>query len=163
MKEVLVSYAVYHNWANKQLFNIVLNLDEEKQRQDVMSSFPGLRATCLHMWDAESIWWQRMKLHEQIIVPSVTFDPTMQEIANALLQLNTQWIEWISAANDAQLQHVFAYHNSRKEYFKQPVWQMILHMLNHGTYHRGQIVTILRQVGVTKIPSTDYIAWSRKK
>ena len=50
MKEVLVSLRrLSINWANKQLFNVVLNLDEEKQRQDITSSFPGLRATCSYV------------------------------------------------------------------------------------------------------------------
>ncbi|MGZ3851281.1 MAG: DinB family protein [Flavisolibacter sp.] len=40
---------------------------------------------------------------------------------------------------------------------------MLLHAFNHGTYHRGQLVNMLRQLGVDKIPGTDFIAWSRRK
>jgi len=47
--------------------------------------------------------------------------------------------------------------------YKQPVCQMILHVFNHGTYHRGQLVNMLRQLGIEKIPQTDFIVWSRKK
>ncbi|MGZ3844574.1 MAG: DinB family protein, partial [Flavisolibacter sp.] len=60
-------------------------------------------------------------------------------------------------------QHVFQYQNTKKEQFKQPIYQMLLHAFNHGTYHRGQLVNMLRQLGVDKIPGTDFIAWSRRK
>jgi len=49
------------------------------------------------------------------------------------------------------------------EHFKQPIYKMLLHVFNHGTYHRGQIVNMLRQLGIEKIPQTDFIVWSRKR
>ncbi len=57
----------------------------------------------------------------------------------------------------------FDYENSKGEQFKQPIFQMLLHVFNHGTYHRGQLVTMLRQLGVENIPATDFIVWSREK
>ena len=45
--------------------------------------------------------------------------------------------------------------------FSQPLYQLLLHVFNHATYHRGQLVTILRQLDVQNIPQTDFIAWSR--
>jgi len=163
MKEILDRYASFNLWANERLLKLVLTLDENMQQQVVSSSFPGLYASFLHIWDTESAWWQRIKLQEHIVVPSKSFTPSMQEIANGLLNQSRQWKDWVSAANEAQLEHVFAYHNSKKEYFKNSVWKTLLHVFNHGTYHRGQIVTILHQVGVTKIPETDFIVFTRKK
>ncbi len=163
MKEILSSYASYNYWANEHLLNVVLKLNEAQQEKIIESSFSSVQKTFLHIWDAENIWWQRMKLHEQIIVPSLNANYSMQEIANNILQQDKQWIEWINNASENQLQHVFAYYNLKKEYFKQPIWQAIHHLFNHSTYHRGQIVTMLRQLGITKIPSTDFINWIRKK
>jgi uncharacterized damage-inducible protein DinB len=163
MKEILQQYAAYNSWANQKLFDIILKLDENLQQQIVASSFPNLYATVLHMWDAESAWWQRMKLHEKIVIPSENFNPTMQEAVNGLLQQNKLWEDWVNNATVPALEHVFAYQNTRKEQFKQPVYQMIHHVFNHGTYHRGQLVTMLRALGIDKIPPTDFILWSRKK
>jgi len=115
------------------------------------------------MLDAESIWWQRMKLQERMIIPSESFSGNMKELSNHLLNQNRQWHKWIMNANEHQLQHVFHYQNSKREQFKQPIYQMILHVFNHGTYHRGQLVNILRQIGIEKVPQTDFIIWSRKK
>lgn len=115
------------------------------------------------MLDAENIWWQRMKLQERIIRPSENFTGDMKDAGNALINQNRQWAEWISSANEHQLHHVFHYQNTKKEQFKQPIYQMLLHMLNHGTYHRGQLVNMLRQLEVEKVPATDFIVWSRRK
>jgi len=162
MKEILCQFSVYNIWANKLLLDAINHLPEEKQIQTVTSSFGSLKKTVIHMWDAEAIWWQRMKLLERIVIPSAGFNGTMKEAADSLLQQNKQWSEWISNAQDHVLQHVFQYHNSKREQFKQPVYQMLLHLFNHGTYHRSQLVTILKQLGIEKIPQTDFIAWSRK-
>lgn len=163
MKEIVAQYAAYNLWANERLLKLILSLDENSLQQVVPSSFPGLYATFLHIWDAESIWWQRIKLHEQIIVPSKTFNPNMQEVANGLINQSRQWSEWVQHATAPQLEHVFAYFNLKQEYCKNPVWNTLMHVFNHSTYHRGQAVTILHQVGVSRIPETDFIAWSRKK
>jgi uncharacterized damage-inducible protein DinB len=163
MTEIILQLAAYNTWANNLLLATVSNLTEEQQQAEVKSSFPGLYKTFLHLLDAESIWWQRMKLLEKIEVPSKGFNGDMQALSLRLQQQDKQWQEWVSGANEQVLQHEFIYYNSRKERFKQPVYQMLLHLFHHGTYHRGQVVTMLRQLGIEKIPQTDFIVWSRKK
>ncbi|MFL5810628.1 MAG: DinB family protein [Flavisolibacter sp.] len=163
MKEILLQLSAYHIWANQLLLNAIEHLPEEKQKQEVSSSFSSIFKTVLHMWSAESIWWQRMKLLERINIPAETFNGDMKELIVSALQQNRQWSEWISNAPEHHLEHVFQYQNSKREQFKQPIFQMLLHLFNHGTYHRGQLVNILRQLGVEKIPPTDFIVWSRSK
>ena len=163
MKELLTRYAAYNSWANQKLFELIHTLPEEKVKQEIPSSFNSIYKTVLHMWDAESAWWQRLKLQERIVVPSENFNGNITDIMNGLKQQNQLWHDWIKNATDPMLQHVFQYHNTKRESFKQPVHEMILHVLNHGTYHRGQLVNMFRQLGIEKIPQTDYIIWSRKK
>lgn len=163
MKEIILPYATYHVWANQLLLTTVQSLTEEQQHAEVKSSFPSVYKTFLHLLDAESIWWQRLKLQEKIAVPSQDFSGDMQALSTRLQQQDKRWQEWVNGANENALLHEFIYFNSKKERFKQPVYQMLLHLFNHGTYHRGQVVTMLRQLGVEKIPPTDFIVWSRKK
>jgi uncharacterized damage-inducible protein DinB len=163
MKEIILQYAAYHSWANNLLLSTIQSLPESQHQAIVQSSFPSLYKTVLHMYDAESIWWQRMKLQERIERPGDTFSGDMPTLVALLQQQNRLWQEWVASANENALQHEFIYYNFRKERFKQPVYQMLLHLFNHGTYHRGQLVTMLRQLGVEKIPQTDFIVWSRKK
>jgi uncharacterized damage-inducible protein DinB len=163
MKELFIQYAAFNVWANNVLFATIETLSGEQQNADMKSSFPSLYKTVLHMLDAESIWWQRLRLQEKIVRPSDEFTGSFSELSKVLQQQNQQWLKWLQGVNEHGLQHEFIYYNSKKERFKQPVYQMLLHLFNHGTYHRGQLVTMMRQSGVEKIPPTDFIVWSRKK
>ncbi len=163
MKELLIQLAAYNSWANQKLLEMINGLPEEKHQQELVSSFKNLYATVLHMWDAESAWWQRMKMQERIIVPSENFSGPMTHLGNGLMQQDRLWVDWVNNATEPALDHVFQYYNSKKEHFKQPVWQVMLHVFNHSTYHRGQLVTLLRQLGAEKIPPTDFVVWTRLK
>jgi uncharacterized damage-inducible protein DinB len=163
MKELLQQYTAYTLWANEKMYGAIGKLSEEQAHQPVNSSFKSIYLTLLHLWDAESIWWQRMKLLEQVVPPSNTFAGSSAELHQKMMQQSGQWKEWVDNATEAALQHEFIYQNTKKEQFKQPVWQMLLHIANHGTYHRGQLVTLLRQLGVEQIPQTDFIVFSRLK
>ena len=161
MKEILLQLAAYNIWANGLLTNIISALPEEKVTQKLPGSFGSLFNTVIHLWDAEFIWWQRMKLAERITRPGDNYTGDIKELTQNLLQQNKQWYNWIEAAQEHALQHEFIYKNTKREQFKQPVYQMLVHVFNHGTYHRGQLVTMLRELGMEKIPATDFIEWSR--
>ncbi|MES2005449.1 MAG: DinB family protein [Bacteroidota bacterium] len=161
MKQLLVSFTRYEKWANKIMLDVILQLSEQQQHQEIKSSFPSIHKTCLHIWDASSIWWQRVHGQEHMVVPSLHSHPTIKEIADGLLQQNMQWIEWVQGVDDGMLEKIFPYKTMKGDAFQQPVKDILLHLNNHGTYHRGQLVTMLRQVGVEKIPQTDYILYSR--
>ena len=163
MKEILEQYASYNVWANQTILKPVLVLGETQQLQIIPSSFSSARQTLLHIWDAESIWWQRLKLQEQIIRPSLSVQLSMQEVANGLIDQSKQWENWVKQNKENMLEHVFGYNDSKGEYFKNPTWQTIVHLFNHGTYHRGQLVTMFHHLEVKKIPNTDFITWCRKK
>lgn len=163
MKELLKQYASYNVWAYRKLTEPALSLPQEKQRAEVPSSFSSLLKTVLHCWDAESIWWQRMKLQEKLVIPGEHFQGSLQDAVSGLLNQARQWEEWVHGATDMALEHVFHYQNTRREQFKQPVYQVLQHVFNHGTYHRGQMVNILRQLGFEKIPATDFIVFTRIK
>ncbi len=162
MKQIFEEYASYNLWANQKMIDVILTLPEETVKKTVASSFNSLQLTLLHLWNTESIWLQRLKLVETIQAPGNT-DSLIQEIAADLLAQSIQWQNWVKKSTLAALEHEFIYRNSKKQQFKQPVYQMLLHLFNHSTYHRGQLVTILRQSGVEKIPNTDFIALSRGK
>ena len=104
-----------------------------------------------------------MRLHEKVVVPSVNFDPSLKDACNGWLHQSMQWETLIKsdAFNEEVINSELTYKNSRGEQFNQPVSEILLHVFNHGTYHRGQLVTMLRALGVTNLPATDFIVWSR--
>ena len=163
MKKILVQYAAYNVWANQRVTDCINNLTDQQINQEINSSFKSIYATLIHLWDVESIWWQRVKLQEQQEWPGISFEGSILELCNNLLKQSRQWKEWIDIATDATLEHEFIYRNSKKEQFKQPVYEAVLHLFNHQTFHRGQLITMLRQVGLEQIPNTDLISFLRKK
>ena len=163
MKTLLQQLAGFNTWTNQKLTEYILSFPEDLYQKDVISSFPSIHLTLLHMWSAEHIWWQRLKLMENINRPEDYFKGSTREVIQNLIQQNKLWEDWVNNSSEMTLDHVFKYHNTKREPFKQPTYQMLLHVFNHGTYHRGQLVTMLRQLGQTKIPATDFIVWSRKQ
>ena len=163
MKELLKQYAAYNIWATQRIMDIILALSEKKQIAEVPSSFNSLYKTILHMLDAESIWWQRMKMEERINVPSENFKGTIPELVNILSKQSKQWEEWVNNTPESSFDHVFHYYNKKKEHFKMPIYQMLQHVFNHGTYHRGQLINMLRQLGVENVPQTDFSFWVQSK
>lgn len=162
MKELLQHYAAYNIWANKLLIDKINKLSEEEITREIISSFPSLYKTVQHMWLAEEVWWQRLKLTENIVLQSDKFTGSFSEMANILAKQSMQWKDWVSNASENQIAHVFAFIRN-KEQIKMPVYQMMHHVFNHATYHRGQLVTLLNQLGVDKIPSTDFSTFCRGK
>jgi uncharacterized damage-inducible protein DinB len=139
-------------------------MPEHTWMQQTPSSFDSLFKTILHMWDAESVWWQRMRNHEHVIIPSQTFDPGMKDACNGLLHQSMQWEKFVDEQlTDEVLNSKLYYQNARGEQFAQPVHEVVLHVFNHGTYHRGQLITMMRQLGETNPPPTDYIYFTRRK
>lgn len=163
MKQLLQAYATYNRWANEQITNAILEMDEHLHQQIVQSSFPNLYATVLHLWDAESIWWQRMEGHQQMVIPSKQFNPTMKEAINGLLQQSGEWERFIGSVTEEELQREFDYKNIKGQSFRSAAWTVVHHLFNHGTYHRGQLVTMMRELGATTIPATDFVHWYRTR
>ncbi len=162
LKEILVQYAAYNLWANQRLIQTLNNLEEGVADAEILSSFSSIKKTVEHLALVEFIWWQRLKLVENISLPEEK-NQTLTETGKELLAHSLQWKEWVEKSTNAAFEHEFVYRNTKKEQFKNPVYQMLLHLFNHQTYHRGQLVTMLRQVGIDKIPATDFIEWCRRK
>ncbi|MBS1495623.1 MAG: DinB family protein [Bacteroidetes bacterium] len=163
MKEIISQYAGYNLWANKRICDTVMSLSPAQLHHEIESSFTSIYNTLLHLWSVESVWWQRIKLVENPVWPGNGFEGSIAELTAALLHGSKQWHEWVEAATEAALYHEFIYRNTKREQYKQPAWQMLHHLFNHQTYHRGQLVTMLRQVGVSEVPATDLIVYWRKK
>lgn len=160
MKELLQQYAAYNIWATKLLTERISKLSDGKINQEIVNSFSSIYKTVQHMWLAEEVWWKRLKLTENIVLESSAFTGSFAEMVNILAKQSDQFKDWIDNATESQLVHVFAYVRN-KEQIKMPVYQMLQHVFNHATYHRGQLVTMLNQLGADKIPSTDFSTFCR--
>jgi uncharacterized damage-inducible protein DinB len=160
MKELFVDLAAYHLWADKRLLDRAAKLPEEMLEQQVASSFPSLKKTFAHMLSAESIWMSRLDRQEPPARRD-DFPGDFNELVGELIHHDSWLVDWIKSRPEAFFDEVIAYYNTRKQYHETPVRQVLLQLFNHAGYHRGQVVTIFHQLGVSHIPATDYILHQR--
>ena len=163
MKELLAKYVAYNLWANGIFTDLILKLPDGDVYKEMPSSFKTIQETVFHICFAENIWMQRLLLAERIIPLNEDLKNDTLPLCKELINQSTQLQKWVSGKNELALTHVFEYKNLKGEFFKQPVNEVLLHVCNHGSYHRGQLVNMLRQMGHEKIPQTDFSFWSRSK
>lgn len=146
------------------MIEVLLTLDDETLDKDIVSSFRSLRLTALHIWSAEQVWYDRLMLVEHPVWVQDTFTGSFAEACANWQKVSADLLEFINRQfDDRGLEHVVQYFSLQKKSFKSPVYTVLQQVFNHGTYHRGQLVTMLRQAGVKKIPCTDLIIYSREK
>jgi uncharacterized damage-inducible protein DinB len=138
----------YNRWANARVLDAVAVLTREEFTKDLSNSYRSVRGTLTHIMWGEWIWLMRWK----DISPKTVFDPA--DYPN-LSSLRTQWQEidqerrdFIYGLTDDSLERVIAYTNTKGEEWQYPLQHMIQHITNHSSYHRGQVTTLLRQLGV---------------
>jgi uncharacterized damage-inducible protein DinB len=159
VKELLLQYARYNQWAHKRLLDLIGTLTAEQQHATIPSSFDSLYKTVFHIWGAESLWLGRLNL-EPITISGDPFNDSMEKLSEALKAIDHLWVDWLASKEDDQLNKKIHYKNKAGLSFHQSNDLLLHHIFNHSTYHNGQLVTMLRAIGVDKIPSTDFIAWT---
>lgn len=161
MKKLLIQTAAYNLWANTKLLKRLSTVPDDILSKNMGSSFPSIYDTLFHLMRADHIWWNRLQLQENIHFAQERTNEDIEELSREILRYSANWVDLIKESSEVKLEHVFGYHDSKKNYYKQPVKEVLVHVFNHFTYHRGQIVTMMRQAGVDKIPSTDFIEFTR--
>jgi uncharacterized damage-inducible protein DinB len=159
VKGMLQKYARFNQWAHERLLDTIGELSANQQHATVPSSFDSLYKTVFHVWGAESLWLGRLNL-APIKINGDPFNESMEELSKALKAVDQLWVEWVASKDDEQLTHTLHYLNKAGQPFYQSYDLLLHHIFNHSTYHNGQLVTMLRALGVQKIPATDFVAWT---
>jgi uncharacterized damage-inducible protein DinB len=148
----------YNRWANARTLDAVAALTAEQFTQDLSNSFGSVRNTLVHILAAEWVWLRRW----QGTSPRAFLEP--QEFPD-LAALRRRWHEieceqtgFVNSVSDAALAQVLSYTNMQGEVWRYPLRQMMQHVVNHSTYHRGQVATLMRQLGAQSFP-TDFLAF----
>lgn len=155
VKHVIDQYAAYDRWANTRVLERLSREPEALCDAPVKSSFPSLRATLLHIRDAEHVWLCRI-----MGVPH-NWPAETDGALSTLVKHNTRLVEHVHGMQAADLERVCTYHDLKGNAHGQPAWQMLMHCFNHASYHRGQVVTMMRQLGLEGIPALDLVVYQR--
>ena len=159
VKKLLQNYARFNQWAHKRLLDLIISLPAEQYHAVIPSSFDSLYKTIFHVWGAETLWLGRLN-QAPVTINGDPFNESMVDLANALEAVDHLFVEWIESKNDDQLVKQLDYRNKAGLPFTQSYDILLHHIFNHSTYHNGQLVTMLRAIGIQNIPATDFVAWS---
>jgi uncharacterized damage-inducible protein DinB len=151
----------YHYWARDRLLAALEALTPEQYNRDLGSSFKSIRETVTHIYAAEWAWHERWQGHSPTAL--ITADRFADLPAlRAAWQENEQKIRaFVDALGDGGVARIIEYRLFSGQSGASPVWQMVQHVVNHASYHRGQITTMLRQVGAQPPKPLDMIAYYR--
>ena len=155
-----VELFAYNHWATQRMLDAAASLTETQLLQDLGSSFPSVRDTLVHIMSAEWVWLSRWQGVSPTSMPDQWKPFLLDEIREQWAAIDADMQAFVHNLQDGDLDRLVSYRNIAGEPFTTPLSQMLRHVVNHATYHRGQITTMLRQLGVTP-PSTDLIAYYR--
>ena len=152
-------YLEYHAWATQRTFDSVEPLSPEELHRDMQTSHSSVFGTLNHIYQADAIWLKRMEgLGDAKLGDVSARDLPALRIQAAEVQ--ARLISFAGGLNDNDWTTIIDYHFMSGLAARSPIYENLLHVVNHGTYHRGQIVTMLRQLGASPI-ATDYIHFVR--
>jgi uncharacterized damage-inducible protein DinB len=142
----------YNRWANARVLDAVSKLTPEQFARDLQSSHRSVRDTLAHILAAEWIWLERWKgVSPGALLTPADF-PTVESLRTRWAVVKGDYAEFINGATDESLATVIAYTNTSGEEWAYPLGQMLQHVMNHSSYHRGQVATMLRQLGAEANP-----------
>jgi len=154
----------YNYWARDRQLEACAALTEEQFLRPMGSSFSSVRDTLAHLVAVESIWHERWRgrspsqadarAHAAAFAAE-TF-PDLAVVRDRWKSVEKDVRGYLAELSEQALQQPLTYINMKGERWTYPLWQTLLHVVNHQTYHRGQITTLLRQLGVAA-PAIDYL------
>jgi uncharacterized damage-inducible protein DinB len=154
--EALILQLRFSAWASRRVLESTAALSAEERHRNLGSSFGSVYDTLEHIYQADAIWWDRL-----MGVPTgdlSKYDPSPD--LSEWLPLLDRYIEWAKGLKVTDWDRIVAFRFVSGDAGQQPVWQIVLHVVNHASYHRGQIATMLRQLG-HKPAGTDLIMFYR--
>jgi uncharacterized damage-inducible protein DinB len=146
----------FDRWANEKMLMVVSQLDPDRFTQEMGSSFSSVRDTLVHLVGGEWIWLERWMGRSPHALPTPAELPTLADISAKFAQVHADRDRFLQKLDAPKLNAPLSYVNQRGQTWTYPLWQMMVHVVNHSTYHRGQITTLLRQLGARPL-MTDFL------
>lgn len=159
--EVCLLYA-YNAWANHRLLDACVELTPEQFTRDLRSSFPSVRDTLAHILGAEWLWHERFRGRSPSVLPTPSDFPTLGDIRNRWTTVEADLLKFVSSLTPDDLERVYEFRTTQGEVYASPLRQALQHLVNHGSYHRGQVMAFLRQLGAKGV-SLDMIRFYRER
>jgi uncharacterized damage-inducible protein DinB len=152
----------YDGWANRRILDACAALAPEQFTRDMGSSFRSVRDTLAHILGAQWVWLERFQGRSPGALPKADQFPDLTVLRVRWDEVQRDLLAYVGGLSAGELDGTFEYRTSRGDVFRNVLWQTLQHLVNHGSYHRGQVTTMLRQLGAAPV-STDLIGFYRER
>ena len=150
----------YVLWTNQRVIQWLNQIDDQQWKQEIPGSFASIEQTAIHLVSAEKIWVDFWKNTPDPVFLSSEFEGTKAELIAIWQCTSLQLKELILQVPETDYHKTVSF-KVRNEPWQLEFWQSFSHFVNHGTYHRGQLVTMLRHTGFTSFTNTDLATFFR--
>ena len=161
-REHLLALVDYHYWARDRMIDAVAVLPHSDYARPLGGSFASIRDTVVHLYSAEWIWMERWKGTSPTTALDVEAFPDVPAVREAWDRLEAEVRDYVAGLAGDRVHERIRYRNLAGKQGESSRWSMIQHVVNHASYHRGQVTTLVRQVGGTAV-GQDLIAYYREK
>jgi uncharacterized damage-inducible protein DinB len=155
------SHLQFHRWATKRIVEAARPLPADELHKDHGVSFKSIFGTLVHIYQADSAWMGRIHGNPESQTSTYPSKPDLDGLASDWFELLDGTVEWSAGLTEAEWNKIISYKDSKGNSHQTPLLPIIMHVVNHGSYHRGQVSSLLRQAGITP-PNTDLINFYRQ-
>lgn len=153
----------YHYWARDRMLDAVSALTSEQYTRDLGNSFKSVRDTIVHIYFAEWVWHSRWLGRSPSQGLKAEDFPDVAAIKAAWIDHEAKMRLLLEEIGDRGVDRRYEYKNLAGQDFANIFWHMFQHVVNHATYHRGQVTTMMRQLGANPGQAQDLIAFYRER
>lgn len=150
----------YSGWASRKALDAALALPAEDQTKPMGVSHESILGTLGHIYMADRVWYKRA-VEPDLSMPAWNEKVPLETLTGDWQELQKRWETWADSLTDADMERVVSFKMLNGTSAEAPAVHVVLHVVNHATLHRGQVVGMLRQLGV-KPPVTDLIFYLRE-
>jgi len=162
-KDYFKEAAEYNLWANTIVCGWLEQINDEQWTKEIISSFNSIQETVLHIISAEKAWLERFKKNPNIVWLQNDFKGSKEDHIKLWKETSTELKAFIDAFDEKEFDTNLDFKRLNGDAYSMPHYQLFAHVVNHATYHRGQLVTMLRQAGFSGVGSTDLLGVYRRK
>ena len=159
--KALLNLLDYHYWARDRLLDALEQLTPDQFRQDLGNSFGSIRDTLVHLVSAEWVWCSRWRGESPDRHFASTDFETVQDLRARWVEQEARVRDFMDQLGPDGVKRVLHYTHFDGAPTQSVFWHMLQHVVNHATYHRGQVTTMLRQLGAQPPQSQDLVAFYR--
>jgi uncharacterized damage-inducible protein DinB len=159
-RDVFEHHIDYAAWANARLVDAAARLSDEELTRDFGTSDKSVLGTLVHVFGADRVWLARLKGQPSLWLTDD--DYRLSVLQTDWPALYDEWRKWLSTLDDDPSRQMFTFKDMKGNEWTQPLWELVLHVVNHGTHHRGQVSGFLRALGKAP-PQLDMTAFDRER